>query len=133
MNQRSRAVIGGIGLVAIVTTFVFIYFVLPHNLKLTPRVISFRIASPTNVLVTWSLANRGGVVAFDRHCTVSVMDDGGQLLGSTRGGPFPSQVSYGPISPGGTWHTTTAVSTAANAGRPARAAVVCTGSVNAGR
>lgn len=133
VNQKGRAVAGGIGLVVIATVFVIIFFVLPHNLKLMPKITSFQTSGPTSVLVTWSLTNTGGQVAFDRHCTVSVLGARGQVLGSSSGGPFPSQITHGPISAGDSWHTTTTISTVSGAAHATRATVACTGTVNAGK
>lgn len=128
-----RTVGGLIALLAIAAIVGVLIFETLRGVHLQAGVLGVHQSGAHQVTVSWRIRNTGSSPAYFRHCTVTASGAGGQSLGSTTGGPFPSQESVGPISPGGTWKTTTLVTVSGSATLVGTATVTCTGTVNAGR
>jgi hypothetical protein len=101
-----------------------------NALKLQTHVLDGRAEGPSHVRVDWEIRNKGTNAAHYRQCTISVTARNGTIVGTTSGGPFPDQVTVGPIWSGTTWHGSTIVTTSQGSASASGAEVVCTGVVN---
>ena len=120
-------------IVLALTAFLLIQHFVGNGVDLRAHVEDVSVSGPNQVKVAWLIDNQGSNDAFFHHCTISVTTAEGTIVGRVKGGPFPPQVTRGPLAGGNSWHTTTIVATMGDSSIATHAKVTCTGAVNAGK